>query len=99
MSEGTVTPEVRMAVADISIANTCTTVEAVVRKMGWWPWETGSAMSVVKRRKRKGGREGGREEERKRGRKRGREEERKRGREEERKGGREERGVKGRTER
>ena len=64
MTEGTVTPEVSMTVADISIANTCTTVEAIVRKVGWWPWEGGSTMSVVKRGERGergGGRGGGRE--------------------------------------
>ena len=66
VTEGTVPPEVRMTVADISIANTCITIETIVRKMGWWPWEGGSAMSVVKRgeREERGRREGGEREER-----------------------------------
>ena len=49
-----------MTVADISIA---ITVEAIVRKMGWWPWEGGSAMSVVNRGGREGGKEGRKERE------------------------------------
>ena len=59
MTEGTVSPEVKMTVADISIANTCITVETIVRKMGWWPWEGGSAMSVYSKEERE---EGEREE-------------------------------------